>query len=253
MRIRSRRFGPAIPVGMKARALESDNGRSIHRRQGHRIERVIGQSTRPTAASAFPPSPAIATSLVRIAPMLIGRCAVTNQPKTRPVKPWHPPPQPAPASRSGAINLNPAVGLDDRGREGSSPPLPPNRACGSPAHGSPVGGFLIGSLSPAARRGIKRTARQRQRRRWASVDWLYHLPPSTPLTSAETMRSVQIAASTPGISWASAPRIAPFGTVAAFIGCSLSLHTHLPALPSLDPVLLPGPLAASTASVLRGL
>ena len=23
-------------------------------------------------------------------------------------------------------------------------PRPPNRACGSPAHGSPVGGFLIG-------------------------------------------------------------------------------------------------------------
>ena len=25
-----------------------------------------------------------------------------------------------------------------------TPPRPPNRACGSPAHGSPVGGFLIG-------------------------------------------------------------------------------------------------------------
>ena len=30
------------------------------------------------------------------------------------------------------------------------PPLPPNRACGSPAHGSPVGSFLIGIGSPAA-------------------------------------------------------------------------------------------------------
>jgi hypothetical protein len=29
----------------------------------------------------------------------------------------------------------------DRGRDGSSPPLPPNRAGGSPAHGSPVGGL----------------------------------------------------------------------------------------------------------------
>ena len=27
------------------------------------------------------------------------------------------------------------------------PPLPPNRACGFPAHGSPVVGFLIGSVS----------------------------------------------------------------------------------------------------------
>src|SRR5207245_6620172 len=36
---------------------------------------------------------------------------------------------------------------DDRGREGFGPPLPPNRACGFPAHGSPVVGFLIGSVS----------------------------------------------------------------------------------------------------------
>src|SRR6516162_523465 len=30
-------------------------------------------------------------------------------------------------------------------------PRPPNRACGSPAHGSPVGGFLIGIDSLTAR------------------------------------------------------------------------------------------------------
>ena len=30
-------------------------------------------------------------------------------------------------------------------------PRPPNRACGSPAHGSPVGGFLIGIGSPVHR------------------------------------------------------------------------------------------------------
>src|SRR6266850_2355420 len=34
---------------------------------------------------------------------------------------------------------------------GSRRPRPPNRACGSPAHGSPVGGFLIGIGSPASR------------------------------------------------------------------------------------------------------
>ena len=38
-------------------------------------------------------------------------------------------------------------GHPDRGREGSCPPRPPNRACGFPAHGSPVAGFLIGSVS----------------------------------------------------------------------------------------------------------
>jgi ABC-type multidrug transport system ATPase subunit len=37
---------------------------------------------------------------------------------------------------AGAVNV-----VGDRGREGSSPPLPPNRAGGSPAHGSPVVGF----------------------------------------------------------------------------------------------------------------
>ncbi len=34
----------------------------------------------------------------------------------------------------------------DRGREGF-PPRPPNRACGSPAHGSPVAVFPIGGVS----------------------------------------------------------------------------------------------------------
>jgi hypothetical protein len=32
--------------------------------------------------------------------------------------------------------------------KGLDPPRPPNRACGSPAHGSPVGGFLIGIGAP---------------------------------------------------------------------------------------------------------
>ena len=30
------------------------------------------------------------------------------------------------------------------------PPRPPNRTCGSPAYGSPVGGFFIGIGSPLA-------------------------------------------------------------------------------------------------------
>ena len=37
---------------------------------------------------------------------------------------------------------------------GSRRPRPPNRACGSPAHGSPVGGFLIGIGSPVLRIAI---------------------------------------------------------------------------------------------------
>src|SRR5215831_1790046 len=35
--------------------------------------------------------------------------------------------------------------------KGSRPPRPPNRAGGSPAHGSPVGSFLIGIGAPAHR------------------------------------------------------------------------------------------------------
>ena len=39
--------------------------------------------------------------------------------------------------------------LVDRGRKGVwPPPRPPNRVCGSPAHGSPVGCFLIGIGTP---------------------------------------------------------------------------------------------------------
>src|SRR5262245_55705452 len=39
------------------------------------------------------------------------------------------------------------AGAADRGREGLSPPRPPNRTGGFPAYGSPVGGFLIGSAA----------------------------------------------------------------------------------------------------------
>jgi len=39
---------------------------------------------------------------------------------------------------STQISVQPNV---DRGRDGSSPPLPPNRTGGFPASGSPVGGF----------------------------------------------------------------------------------------------------------------
>ena len=39
----------------------------------------------------------------------------------------------------------------DRVGNGFRRPRPPNRACGSPAHGSPVSGFLIGIGSLASR------------------------------------------------------------------------------------------------------
>src|SRR5450830_1863185 len=51
--------------------------------------------------------------------------------------------------RSAAIHV-PACSTMIGVEKDFRPPLPPNRACGSPAHGSPVSGFLIGigSLTP---------------------------------------------------------------------------------------------------------
>src|SRR5271156_4393901 len=48
---------------------------------------------------------------------------------------------------AGSMQLRSHIGV---GRAGSQPPLPPNRAGGSPAHGSPVGGLTskrIGTLT----------------------------------------------------------------------------------------------------------
>ena len=104
------------------------------------------------------------------------------------------------------------------------PPRPPNRAGGFPAHGSPVGGFLIGGVSRLARLGTRRTARPPQRR--------HYLPPSTPFTSADTIRSVQIEASTHDQSPpVSAPCLALAGTVGAAICLSLSV-TFPPSCPA---------------------
>src|SRR5260370_5992395 len=86
---------------------------------------------------------------------------------------------------------------------------------------------------------------------------LNHLPPLTPLPSADTMRSVQIEASihhqVRGCPPATSP---PCVALTALSGlfCSIPNLTH-PAscLPSLRTVLLPAPLAVKTATVLRRL
>ncbi len=54
--------------------------------------------------------------------------------------------------------------------KGSRPPLPPNRTGGFPAYGSPVGGFLIGTVSRSGRPCEVRTARQSRRKHLASGD-----------------------------------------------------------------------------------
>src|SRR5258708_37576412 len=90
--------------------------------------------------------------------------------------------------------------------------------------------------------------------RMALSTMLNHLPPLTPLPSADTMRSVQIEASAHhqvrGCPPAASP---PCLALAALSGlsCSMPNLAH-PAscLPSLKAVLLPAPLAVKTAAVL---
>ena len=53
--------------------------------------------------------------------------------------------------RSPTDNENANFVMLDRVGNGFRRPRPPNRACGSPAHGSPVSGFLIGIGSLASR------------------------------------------------------------------------------------------------------
>src|SRR5690606_19588576 len=84
---------------------------------------------------------------------------------------------------------------------------------------------------------------------------LYQRPPLTPLTSADTMRSVHTEASThdhtgrPSASRVSAPRLA--GSALVMLSCLCVLITHPPSCPpSLDPALLTGPLATAAAAVL---
>ena len=143
------------------------------------------------------------------------------------------------------------------------PPRPPNRTCGFPAYGSPVGGFLIGSVSRSARPCEVRAARHRRRKRWASADGrhssprsqplvllaqnraqpsagepilsirLYHRPPLTPLSSADTMRSVQTEASTHDQLRGFCTFSSPCGHCRCSL-CSVSVHsasTFLPTFP----------------------
>src|SRR6266566_4473095 len=54
--------------------------------------------------------------------------------------------------------------------KGVHPPRPPNRTGGFPAYGSPVGGFLIGTVSLFARPCEARTVRHSRSRHSASGD-----------------------------------------------------------------------------------
>jgi hypothetical protein len=131
----------------------------------------------------------------------------------------------------------------DRGREGYRPPRPPNRTGGFPAYGSPVSGFLIGSISRPARPCAARATRLERRRRWASVDRLNQRPPLTPLTSADTMRSVHTEAFTHDQSRASAPCLAVWHS-----RCSLCLIPPVPHPPSCPPSLGTALLSALLAA-----
>ena len=113
----------------------------------------------------------------------------------------------------------------DRGREGRYPPRPPNRACGSPAHGSPVAGSLSGisRVFKSCLKGEEPLIREEG----------ISLPPWTPLPSADTMRSVQIDASVHHSPWAS-PLVAslPGVAVMALSGFSCAIQTFRIQLPA---------------------
>ena len=113
-------------------------------------------------------------------------------------------------------------------RNGFRRPRPPNRACGSPAHGSPVGGFLIGI-------GSQHMARNDGEQPLCRVEDISYLPPRTPLPSAANMRSLHPVASThdPHGSFASAPCLTLTGTDSARICSQRGSHasTFLPPVP----------------------
>src|SRR5690348_10960056 len=103
-------------------------------------------------------------------------------------------------------------------------------------------------------RSTFRHAASRVAGRMALSTRLNHLPPLTPLPSADNMRSVQIEASAHhqvrGCPPATSP---PCLALAALSGLSCfmpNLAHPASCLPSLGPVLLPAPLAVKTASVL---
>src|SRR5258706_14231140 len=117
-------------------------------------------------------------------------------------------------------------------------PRPPNRTGGFPAYGSPVGGFFIETVSRFAKPCEVRTTRHSRRRQ-------YHLPPLTPLTSADSRRVVHVSASSrPSVAAAevSAPCLASLALAGTSFAQTWSSRLHLPTRPSLRWVLLPHPL-----------
>jgi hypothetical protein len=114
---------------------------------------------------------------------------------------------------------------------GSRRPRPPNRACGFPAHGSPVGSFRIGI-------GLLHTSRNYGEQLLCRQEGISYLPPMTPLPSAANMRSFHAEAFTHdrSRSWVTAPCIVPSDTNSASLSLCLCVKlTHPPScLPSLD-------------------
>ena len=126
---------------------------------------------------------------------------------------------------------------------GSRRPRPPNRACGSPAHGSPVGGFHIG-IGLLTHRG-----RNYGEQPLCCKEDISYLPPMTPLSSAANMRSLHSEVSTHDRSrpCVSALCVVPSDTGSALLSLCLSVELTYPpsCLPSLGAALLSALLADS--------
>ena len=106
-------------------------------------------------------------------------------------------------------------------------PRPPNRACGSPAHGSPVGGFLIGIGSLTHR--CNRVNNQMCREKALAICLLNAVSGAANMRSVHTEASIHVQ-SRP---WISAPCLTLTGTPGATVcsRCGSHASTFLPPFP----------------------
>jgi hypothetical protein len=121
----------------------------------------------------------------------------------------------------------------DRGRKGLAPPRPPNRTCGFPAYGSPVGGFLIGSVSLHVE--LYETSSSYVCKEGLGAGWSRACACFDAVTSADTMCSIHHPASACGrlVAFGFCAPSSPFGHSSALSlpGSVLHTSTFLPTFP----------------------
>jgi hypothetical protein len=114
-----------------------------------------------------------------------------------------------------------------------APPRPPNRTCGFPAYGSPVGGFLIGSVSLHVE--LYETSSSYVCKEGLGAGWSRACACFDAVTSADTMCSIHHPASACGrlVAFGFCAPSSPFGHSSALSlpGSVLHTSTFLPTFP----------------------